>query len=84
MVICDLCGQPKNCIQVEIAAKEHDVCRDCWDPIAEKLAGKGRPVRRREPVFLPPLTTKPSPEPETPRPNPGEPPKIWGGADPPH
>jgi len=79
MIICDLCGKPKDCLQIEIGAKEHDICRDCWKPIAEKLAGKGRPVRKRETVFLPPLTTRPEPEAPS-KPAPGEPPKIWGRA----
>ena len=79
MIVCDLCGKAKECVQVEIAGKEHDICRECWNPIAEKLAGKGRPVRKRETVYLPPLVTKPEPE-DPPKPKPGEPPKIWGSA----
>jgi len=79
MIVCDLCGRAIECIQVVIDSREHDICRECWNPLSEKLAGKGRAVRpRRETVVIPPLTTKP--EPETPRPNPGEPPKIWGHA----
>ena len=83
MIVCDLCGKSKDCSRIEIDGKEHDICGECWDPIAEKLAGKGRPIRRRDPVFLPPLIAKPEPE-EPKKPNPGEPPKIWGRTERPH
>ena len=78
MITCDLCGQPKDCLQKEIEGKEYDICLDCWNPLAQKLKGKGR-AKIRETVFLPP----PSPikEPEELQPLPGEPPKIWGALD---
>jgi len=78
MVLCDLCGQPKKCSPKHIEGKEYDICSQCWNPIAEKLKGKGRKIEERETVFLPPLVKEPAP-PE-PKPAPGEPPKIWGAA----
>jgi len=80
MIVCDLCGQPKECLQKEIEGKEHDICAACWNPLAEKLKGKGRAKKERETVFLPPLPK--APEPPEPNPPPGEPPKIWSGAGP--
>ena len=77
MIVCDLCGQAKDCLQKEIEGKEYDICAECWSPIAEKLAGKGRGKKNRETVFLPP-TPEPKPETEQPAPHPGQPPKIWG------
>ncbi len=53
MIICDLCGETKNCLQKEIEGKEYDICSECWTPLAERLKGKGRP-KTRETVFLPP------------------------------
>ena len=80
MTICDLCGQEKRCSPKEIEGREFDICASCWKPIAMKLKGKGRRVRERETVFLPPV---PDPrtvaEPGVPKPLPGEPPKIWSG-----
>jgi hypothetical protein len=78
MILCDLCGEAKDCRQKDIEAKQYDVCSDCWNPLAQKLKGKGRVKKDREMVFLPPLTR--DPEPKQPQPSPGEPPKIWGGA----
>lgn len=75
MILCDLCGQAKDCQQREIEGKMHDICSECWNPLAEKLKGKGRVKREREEVFLPPLKQEPEP-PE--KPLPGKPPKIWG------
>jgi hypothetical protein len=77
MTVCDLCGQAKECSTREIEGKEYDICADCWNPLAEKLAGKGRSEKDREMVFLPAITTTPESEPEQPKPIPGEPPKIW-------
>jgi len=77
MIPCDLCGQPKECWQREIEGMEYKMCSDCWNPLAEKLKGKGRTKKERETVFLPPLT--PEPKREDLKPVPGEPPKIWGG-----
>jgi ribosome-binding protein aMBF1 (putative translation factor) len=79
MILCDLCGQAKECSQKEIDGKEFDICFDCWNPLAEKLKGKGRVKRKRETVFLPPLEKEP--EPQEPKPLPGEPPKILCRAD---
>ena len=56
MIFCDLCGQAKECLQKEIEGKEYDICAECWNPLAEKLKGKGREKKEREMVFLPPLT----------------------------
>ena len=76
MLLCDLCGQEKECLPKEIDGKEYDLCVECWNPLAEKLKGKGRKIKAREMVFLPSVTTEPAaPEP---KPAPGEPPKIWG------
>ena len=54
MILCDLCGQSKECLQKEIDGKEYDICSDCWNPLAEKLKGKGRAQKSREIVLLPP------------------------------
>jgi hypothetical protein len=77
MILCDLCGRSKECLQKEIDGREYDICAECWNPLAEKLKGKGRgrTKRERETVVIPPLTKEP--EPPAPQP-PGEPPKIWG------
>ena len=78
MVICDLCGEAKDCDKREIEGKEYEVCSNCWTPLAEKLKGKGRVKKAREMVLLPPLQK----EPEQPsRPMPLDPPKIWGTAE---
>jgi len=77
MIICDLCGETKACLQREIEGKEYDICQMCWIPIAEKLKGKGRPVTNREMVFLPQPA---APKQEEIGPLPGGPPKIWSAA----
>ena len=77
MIICDLCGQVKECLEKQIEGKEYDICSECWNPLAEKLKGKGRTKKEREMVLLPTVT--PEPKREEPKPVPGEPPKIWGG-----
>jgi len=77
MILCDLCGQTKECLQKQIEGKEYDICSECWNPLAEKLKGKGRMKKEREMVFLPSVT--PEPKREEPKQVPGEPPKIWGG-----
>jgi ribosome-binding protein aMBF1 (putative translation factor) len=74
MIICDLCGEAKGCLQKEIEGKEYDICSECWNPFAQKLRGKGR-VKSRETVER---------ENEEPEALPGEPPKIWGAVDRPH
>jgi ribosome-binding protein aMBF1 (putative translation factor) len=78
VILCDLCGQAKECLQKEIDGKEFDICTDCWRPLEEKLKGKGRMKRKRETVFLPPPPAAEPPDPKTP---PGMPPKIFGGAE---
>ena len=78
MVLCDLCGEAKKCEPREIEGKEYDICSECWKPLAQKLKGKGREIKERETVFIPPVTT--APEPKETKPAPGEPPKIWGSA----
>lgn len=79
MIICDLCGQTKNCLVREIDSKEYDICLECWTPLAQRLKGKGR-VKLRETVFLPPRPAKER-EDDVKPPLPGEPPKIWGAAN---
>jgi hypothetical protein len=80
MILCDLCGQSKECLQKEIDSKEYDICSDCWNPLAEKLKGKGRAHKSREIVLLPPPRVVTKREDDEPKPLPGEPPKIWGAA----
>lgn len=76
MIVCDLCGDTKDCLQKPIDGREFDICFECWRPLAEKLKGKGRVKKEREVVFLPSVVK--DPEPQEPKPAPGEPPKIWG------
>jgi hypothetical protein len=77
MIICDFCGEARDCQQREIEGKEYDVCSECWNPLAQKLKGKGRAINR-EIVLLPPPRAVEEHEDEEPGPLPGEPPKIWG------
>lgn len=83
MIICDLCGEAKDCLQKEMEGKEYDICSECWNPLAEKLRGKGR-AKNRETVFLPPPRIIKEREDEEPEPLPGGPPKIWGAMERPH
>jgi ribosome-binding protein aMBF1 (putative translation factor) len=78
MIVCDLCGEPKECLQKEIDGSEFDICAECWRPLEEKLKGKGRLKKKRETVLLPPRTAL---EPEEPKTPPGLPPKIFGRAE---
>ena len=80
MIICDLCGETKDCLQKEIEGKEYDICSDCWTPLAQRLKGKGR-AKNREFVFLSPPRPVKEREDEEPKPLPGGPPKIWGAVD---
>jgi len=48
MILCDLCGQAKECEHKEIEGKEYDLCAECWNQLAEKLKGKGREKKERE------------------------------------
>jgi ribosome-binding protein aMBF1 (putative translation factor) len=74
MILCDLCGQAKDCSQKAIEGREFDICADCWQPIEERLRGKGRAKKTRETVVLPQIT----PQPEEPKAPSGIPPKIFG------
>jgi hypothetical protein len=76
MIVCDLCGQSKDCLQKEIESKEYDICFECWTTLAEKLRGKGR-TKNRETIFLPSRPVREREEIE-PKPHPGEPPRIQG------
>jgi len=76
MIVCDVCGENKECFERHIEGKEYDVCINCWTPIAAKLKGKGRVTKEREIVLLP--SSSPQPEPTEPKPSPEHPPKIWG------
>jgi hypothetical protein len=76
MIVCDLCGQTRKCLQHEIDGKEYDICAECWNPLGEKLKEKGRAKKEKEIVFLPPQRDMPK---EDEGPKPGAPPKIWGG-----
>ena len=71
---CDLCGRIRECLEIQIDGKEYDVCAECWLVLTE-LKGKGRPVRERDMIFLPPPAAPAEEEPE--KPFPGQPPKIW-------
>jgi hypothetical protein len=42
MILCDLCGEPKNCAQRQIEGKEYDICSECWKSLAGKTEGKGQ------------------------------------------
>jgi uncharacterized membrane protein YphA (DoxX/SURF4 family) len=66
-----------------IAGKEYDICLECWNPLAQKLRGRGR-VKNRETVFLPAPRINKEREDKEPGPLPGEPPKIWGAVERPH
>jgi len=79
MIICDLCGEAKDCLRKEIEGREYDICSECWIPFAQKLKGKGR-AKNQGSVFLPPSPFKER-EGEELKPRPGEPPKILGAAE---
>src|SRR5258708_36237004 len=74
MIICDLCGETKDCLQKEIEGKEYDICSECWAPLAQRLRGKGR-LKNREMVLLPPPRTFKEREDDEPEPLPVDPPK---------
>jgi len=78
MIICDLCGEARDCLQKKIEGKEYDICSECWNPLAQKLRGKGRAINR-EIVLLPPPRAGEAQKDEE---RPGEPPKIWGAVCP--
>ena len=80
MITCDLCGKAKDCLPKEMEGKEYDICSECWEPLAQKLKGKGR-EKFREMVLLPPRTIKEREEEEfEPHSLPGGPPLIQGEA----
>ncbi len=64
MIICDLCGEGKDCLQKEIEGREYDIC-------------SGRAINR-EIVLLPPPRAIKEREDEEPGSLPGDPPKIFG------
>ena len=72
MIICDLCGAEKECLPKEIEGREYDICTRCWEPIEEKLKGKGRARNKPAPVYVPATI----PEPAEPPFRHGLPPKI--------
>ncbi len=74
MIVCDLCGEGKDCLQKEIEGRECDICAECWKPLAQKLGGKAE-RRNRKTVFLPPRSAKEG-EDEPPELRPGGTPKI--------
>jgi len=75
MIHCDLCGKVTRCLPKEIEGKQYEICSACWNPLAKKLKGKGRAIKEREMVFLPPLTV--ALEPREIKPLPGGPPTIY-------
>jgi len=80
MITCDLCGKAKDCLPKEMEGKEYDICSECWEPLAQKLRGKGR-EKFREMVLLPPRTIKEREEEESePHSLPGGPLLIQGEA----
>lgn len=83
MIICDFCGEAKNCLQKEIEGKEYDICSECWNPFEQRLRGKGR-KKERNTVFLPAPRALTEQKREEEEPLPGEPPRIWGVVDRPH
>jgi hypothetical protein len=66
VILCDLCGEAKECRQRESNGREFDICADSWRPLQEKLSGKGRIKRKRDMVLLPPAAP-PEGQPEVPR-----------------
>ncbi len=78
MTHCDLCDKPAICLPRQIEGREHEICSPCWNSLAQKLRGKGKPKKEREMVSLPPPLTVQT-EPKETKPLPGAPPKIWSG-----
>jgi hypothetical protein len=74
MIICDLCGEARDCLQKEIEGKEYDICSECWNPLAQRLGGKGRAINREIVLLPPPRAVNEQGDEE----RPGEAPKIWG------
>ncbi len=40
MIICDLCGEAKDCLQKEIEGKEYDICCERWNHSHKSCGGK--------------------------------------------
>jgi ATP-dependent protease Clp ATPase subunit len=76
---CSLCEESKECLQKEIDGKEYDICGECWNALNGRLRGKGRAIKHRESVSLPPPEVRKEEESE--KPFPGKPPKIWYSSD---
>jgi len=74
MTVCDLCGKASECLQKEIEGREYDICSECWNPLAQRLKGKGR-VKNPATIFLPPPRRIGEDDEPTP---PDNLPKIWG------
>jgi hypothetical protein len=41
LILCDLCGKSKECLQKQIDDKGFDICADCWRPLEEELKEGG-------------------------------------------
>jgi hypothetical protein len=39
MVICDFCGEPKDCLQKDIEGKEYDICFEMLEPFRTEIKG---------------------------------------------
>ena len=74
MTVCDLCGKAKQCLQKDIDGREYDVCSECWNPLAERLKGKGRAKNALTVLLPPPRSIEEDDKPEPP----DYLPKIWG------
>jgi hypothetical protein len=48
MMRCDVCGTIAKCVQKEIEGKEYDICEPCWNPLGDRLSGKGRSKTMQE------------------------------------
>lgn len=42
MIVCDMCAEPRTCLQKEIDGKVFDICERCWRLLLQKLQGKRR------------------------------------------
>jgi len=40
MIVCDLCGEVKDCLLKQTEGKEYDICDQCWEPLAQNLRGE--------------------------------------------
>ena len=40
VIICDLCGEAKDCLQKEIEDKEYDICFRMLEPVRTKAEGE--------------------------------------------